>query len=212
MPDSWPRVGSLSQGREPRAGVRLPPRSFIPLNGIMGRKLGGRQPPHLGLEMEGGEVGAAAGGPKQREGLGSCALALRRGAGGAWRLVRRGQGRWPDAAAATSGYLSAAAGAFWLPAAPPASRLPTQTLRVWKRLVARLERTACGSMALARLSTPHGMPAGRAQGGAGGPVKPASTSCRVAPPAAELSSAAARAAPSGFLPASRRLPPGASTG
>lgn len=37
--------------------------------------------PRLGLKMEGGEVGAAAGGAKQREGLGAGALILRRSNG-----------------------------------------------------------------------------------------------------------------------------------
>jgi hypothetical protein len=36
---------------------------------------------------------------------------------------------------------------------------PQLTFKVWNRLVARLDRTAWGSMALQRMSTPQGMPA-----------------------------------------------------
>jgi hypothetical protein len=49
-------------------------------------------------------------------------------------------------------------------AAACACRPLLPTLTAWKRLVARLERTAGGSIALARLSTSHGMPAAAAAG------------------------------------------------
>lgn len=65
---------------------------------------------------------------------------------------------------------------------------PGLALRVWNRLVARLERTACGIMSFARWSTPQGMPAGVRAGacclakcirlGGSWPGKPAMQPCR----------------------------------
>ena len=109
---------------------------------------------HLGLEVEGGEVGAAARGPKQRKRPGAGALALRSGGSGG-RRSRRGVRRARVCRLAARLRLCGPAGST----AGRSAASPARALTKWNRLLARLDRTAGGSIALARASTPQGMPA-----------------------------------------------------